>query len=204
MDTHLKALFSGEVDCVTPQTVKSGSKIILCGLGVIVIHDAARCLLKIYLNRKNQKSWRHHFGKKLLLGKFLSIFLWSGEGEAKVKQPKPPKASSAPTHPSDKPVVSRSQTEVLFFPDSGIPCKDYYSSPTGCSKNEMCQFLHDETAYLRLLRILKSAKKSIDVCVFCLTCGDLGESSGWVHNYGAMDVSLGYCLGSVRMKWTIP
>ena len=189
MESHWKALFSGEVDCVSQQTIESGTKVLLCGLGFVVFHDTARCLLKLFRNRKNNKTWSHHFqataGKRLILGKLIGIFIRADVKDKTVakrskavqdanKKPPITNPPAIPVTPA-APAATPRQTEVLFFPDSGIPCTDFYSSPTGCSKGDMCSFLHEETAYLRLLRILKSAKKSIDVCVFCLTCMDLGE-----------------------------
>merc|ERR1719419_393197 len=64
----------------------------------------------------------------------------------------------------------------IFVPNSGIPCQDFYSSSSGCSKGDDCNFLHEHTTYFKLLKYIESAKSSIDVCVFCLTCGDLGTT----------------------------
>ena len=187
MESNLKAIFFKDVNCVLPTSNGFGTKLFSCGLGIVAMHDTARCLLKIYLNRKNKKSWHYQFvatfGKKLFLGKLVGVFISLDDTDLDVK----PKTEKHINNKKTLVIKSRSksapspskntlkQTEVLFFPDSGIPCQDFYSSPTGCSKNETCPFLHEETAYLRLLRLLKSAKKSIDVCVFCLTCGDLGD-----------------------------
>jgi len=189
MESQWKALLSGEVDCVTQKTIESGTKVLLCSLGFVIFHDTARCLLKVFRNKKNNKTWYHRFQataeKKLILGKLIGSFVRMDVKEKTVAMRNKAAPTSAPNkklQPSKQssehpvPVAVQRQTEVLFFPDSGIPCKDFYSSPTGCPKNDMCQFLHEETAYLRLLRILKAAKKSIDVCVFCLTCMDLGST----------------------------
>jgi len=64
------------------------------------------------------------------------------------------------------------QTQVLFFPDAGIPCKDFYNSRAGCPRDN-CPFLHEKTAYQSLINLLRSAQKTLDVCVFCITCADL-------------------------------
>ena len=194
MNYELKEIFSKEVDWILP-AYGTGIKFVTYGLSFAGIHDAFRCLLKFYLNRKDKKLWHHQFKatfeKKLIFGKLVGVF-FSGRKDDRPKddqeklipsnplQTLPPASKSSSRPSSLDPRVEvraiKSKTEVLFFPDSGIPCKDYYSSSTGCSKDD-CPFLHDETAYLKLLRILQDAKKSIDVCVFCLTCGDLGLNS---------------------------
>jgi len=63
-------------------------------------------------------------------------------------------------------------TRVLFFPDDGIPCPEFHESRAGCPRDN-CSFLHEETAYGCLTKLLRGAHVSIDVCVFCLTFVDL-------------------------------
>jgi len=82
-------------------------------------------------------------------------------------------------HDEDQSTTSSSSQEdieprtlVLFFPDDGLPCKAFYESRAGCPKTN-CPFLHEETAYQRLIDLLRSAQVSLDVCVFCITCADL-------------------------------
>jgi len=66
-------------------------------------------------------------------------------------------------------------TDVLFFPDSKISCKDFFESVGGCI-NQHCSYTHSITSLRKLLMLIKSARKSIDICVYCISCHELVEA----------------------------
>ena len=69
----------------------------------------------------------------------------------------------------------KSKTDVIFFPDKTVACKEHFTSPLGCDKVK-CGFSHDEDLSLgRLYHCLSEAKKTIDVCVYVLTCKHLAD-----------------------------
>eukprot|EP00878_Enallax_costatus_P030730 GHUV01033509.1.p1 GENE.GHUV01033509.1~~GHUV01033509.1.p1 ORF type:complete len:145 (+),score=38.82 GHUV01033509.1:271-705(+) len=59
-------------------------------------------------------------------------------------------------------------TEVLFFPDPALPC--HYMA--NCRRKN-CNFAHQLTSLGRLQQYLASARSSIDVCVFTITCDEI-------------------------------
>lgn len=67
---------------------------------------------------------------------------------------------------------------VLFFPDTKVACRKQFTSRNGCNVQN-CRMSHDSRlSYSQLMRVLSSATRSIDVCVFCLTCHELTEILG--------------------------
>lgn len=65
-------------------------------------------------------------------------------------------------------------TEVLFFPDAKVACKSHFTADYGC-ENTHCQFSHEENSLSKLFTYLTSARSSLDVCVFVITCSDLAD-----------------------------
>lgn len=66
--------------------------------------------------------------------------------------------------------------DVLFFPDRAMPCKNFRSEK-GCTRKN-CKSLHDEdSSLLKFLRYLAGAKRTMDVCVFTITCDEVLSSS---------------------------
>ena len=65
---------------------------------------------------------------------------------------------------------SLNNLEVLFFPDRGYPCLDHFSSLSICTLREECSRLHDESSSLgKVIRLLTSANRSIDIAIFIFT-----------------------------------
>lgn len=62
-------------------------------------------------------------------------------------------------------------SEVLFFPDPAMPC--HYAG--NCRRNN-CTYAHQPTNLTRLLQFLGSARSTIDVCVFTITCDEIAEA----------------------------
>ena len=74
-------------------------------------------------------------------------------------------------------------TEVLFFPDRLIACKDYFIGEHGCS-NLSCSFTHEPNSLSCLYKYLAGARSSLDVCVFVICCADLGDVLINAHKRG--------------------
>lgn len=74
--------------------------------------------------------------------------------------------------------------EVYFFPDKDIPCKVHFLSETRCFKDN-CKYSHGKTSLSELYRHLSSCRRSMDVCVFVMTCLDLVEIVLTMHRRGA-------------------
>lgn len=77
------------------------------------------------------------------------------------------------------------KTEVLFFPDETVACKAYFTDDYGC-KNSNCRFSHEENSLSKLFTYLISARISIDVCVFVITCSDLADLLIKSHQKGVV------------------
>lgn len=74
-------------------------------------------------------------------------------------------------------------TEVLFFPDVKVACIDYFTKRSGC-QHKNCKFTHEENSLSRLFKVLSTAQKSLEVCVFVITCGDLVKLLISAHKRG--------------------
>ncbi|XP_052069010.1 uncharacterized protein LOC127708201 [Mytilus californianus] len=77
------------------------------------------------------------------------------------------------------------KTEVLFFPDETVACKSYFTDDYGC-RNSNCRFSHEENSLSKLFTYLMSARTSIDICVFVITCSDLAELLIKSHKKGVV------------------
>lgn len=77
------------------------------------------------------------------------------------------------------------KTEVLFFPDETVACKAYFTDDYGC-KNPNCRFSHEENSLSKLFTYLMSARTSIEICVFVITCSDLAELLIKSHKKGVV------------------
>ncbi|GAB1598980.1 mitochondrial cardiolipin hydrolase-like [Argonauta hians] len=90
----------------------------------------------------------------ILSGTFIFLFL--------IKNPRKKLKSK------QKPRDSR----VIFFPDKKIACKSHFVDETGC-KNFPCDFSHSPTSLSVVFELLCSARKSINICVYIVSCRDL-------------------------------
>lgn len=74
--------------------------------------------------------------------------------------------------------------DVLFFPDPGLPCQNFRSAK-GCTRKN-CKKIHDEgSSLLTFLEWLNKAKKTMDICVFTITCDEVYCCVGmcvWEYN----------------------
>lgn len=67
---------------------------------------------------------------------------------------------------------SDSFVDVLFFPDPGMPCKNFRLAK-GCTRKN-CKMIHDEgSSLLTFLEWLNKAKKTMEICVFTITCDEV-------------------------------
>ncbi|OWF50824.1 mitochondrial cardiolipin hydrolase-like [Mizuhopecten yessoensis] len=84
---------------------------------------------------------------------------------------------------SKKSKAKNDTTEVIFFPDSQVACIDYFTKVNGCVARD-CKFSHKENSLSKLFMILSKSTKSMDVCVFVLTCTDLTDLLIQAHKRG--------------------
>ncbi|XP_014777164.1 uncharacterized protein LOC106874083 [Octopus bimaculoides] len=63
-------------------------------------------------------------------------------------------------------------SKVLFFPDKQIACKSHFVDESGCTSFP-CHYSHSPTSLSFLFQLLCSARKSIDICVYIISCHDL-------------------------------
>ena len=76
--------------------------------------------------------------------------------------------------------------KTLFFPDNKVACKAEFTQRHGCT-NKVCHFSHDpKSSYAQLLKLLQSAYRTLDVCVFTITCHDLADIVIDLHNKGVI------------------
>lgn len=77
-------------------------------------------------------------------------------------------------------------TTVLWFPEEKLPCKFYLSGET-CKKNERgtcTAWAHSETNLTKLVRVLQASKKTLDICVFTITCDQISDAVVAAHKRG--------------------
>ena len=67
--------------------------------------------------------------------------------------------------------------EVLFFPDTaGMPCRTYLNNPNKHCTRPNCTYAHSDTSLVKLLRHINGANKTLDVCVFTITCNEIADA----------------------------
>lgn len=71
--------------------------------------------------------------------------------------------------------------KVLFFP-VGMACKRFLAGHV--CKNPNCFGVHEETSLTALLDVLNHTKRSLDVCVYMITCSILGNALVDCHERG--------------------
>ena len=74
-----------------------------------------------------------------------------------------------------RPAVTSSSAEVLFFPDPAMPCRATMRGQQ-CRRGAQCEYAHQPTNLTRLLDVLNSATKTLDVCVFTITCDEIADA----------------------------
>jgi cardiolipin hydrolase len=65
--------------------------------------------------------------------------------------------------------AKRPPNEVFFFPDAKLPCQSWFDGAP-CRWGDNCKYAHTPTNLTRLCTLLKGSCRSIDICVFTITC----------------------------------
>ena len=65
--------------------------------------------------------------------------------------------------------------QVLFFPDPAMPCRATMRGQQ-CRRGAQCEYAHQPTNLTRLLDVLNSATKTLDVCLFTITCDEIADA----------------------------
>lgn len=73
--------------------------------------------------------------------------------------------------PNDK---SAHFNKVIFFPDRGLACRRMLSGRICHDKH--CSAVHEKTSLSVLLNILNLSQRTLDVCVYMITCSILGDA----------------------------
>ncbi|GAB9468192.1 Mitochondrial cardiolipin hydrolase [Globisporangium polare] len=95
------------------------------------------------------------------------------------------RAASAKTKAKNGGNGGDSFVDVLFFPDPGMPCKNFRSAK-GCTRKN-CKMIHDEgSSLLTFLEWLNKAKKTMEVCVFTITCDEIADTVLALHAKGVV------------------
>lgn len=84
----------------------------------------------------------------------------------------------------EKTLNDQSTSQVLFFPDKMLACKEFIFE--GCCHRKNCQFAHEETSLSKLVTILLEARQSLDVCVFTINCRELADATIQLHKSGVV------------------
>eukprot|EP01099_Mayorella_cantabrigiensis_P003726 TRINITY_DN2814_c0_g1_i1.p1 TRINITY_DN2814_c0_g1~~TRINITY_DN2814_c0_g1_i1.p1 ORF type:complete len:230 (-),score=44.63 TRINITY_DN2814_c0_g1_i1:42-683(-) len=84
-------------------------------------------------------------------------------------------------------VVQEPFSEVLFFPDEKMPCREFLAGKEcwRLKKGQTCDYGHDESASLvKFLRYINQAQKTLEVCVFTITCDEISNAVVEAHKRG--------------------
>lgn len=71
------------------------------------------------------------------------------------------------------PLLGGESTSVVFFPDPAMPCKAFMKGEVCQRKN--CVYSHEPTSLSILLKEIRAAKKTLDICVFTITCDKISD-----------------------------
>nr|XP_037286669.1 mitochondrial cardiolipin hydrolase-like [Rhipicephalus microplus] len=74
--------------------------------------------------------------------------------------------------------------QVIFFPDRGVACPKATHDDSDTCGNPQCCFLHGRTSLRTLVHTLTSAERTLDVCVYMITCDTLGDAIIGTHQRG--------------------
>ncbi|EEC11800.1 hypothetical protein ISCGN_021188 [Ixodes scapularis] len=66
--------------------------------------------------------------------------------------------------------------QVIFFPDRGVACPKATHDDSDSCGNPKCCFLHGKTSLRTLTNTLTSARQTLDVCVYMITCDALCDA----------------------------
>ena len=87
-------------------------------------------------------------------------------------------AAPPPVTPADVTVTDATQCKPvhtpLFFPDAAFPCHAYLRGEP-CRRRQ-CKYSHKPTSLSRLLGVLHGATRTLEVCVFTITCNEIADA----------------------------
>ena len=72
-------------------------------------------------------------------------------------------------------VAGAGAPDVLFFPDGKMPCRAVMRGGE-CRRGDACEYAHGRTSLTRLLDVINAATKTLDVCVFTITCNEIADA----------------------------
>ena len=65
---------------------------------------------------------------------------------------------------------------ALMFPDKQMPCKSIIQANYVCRKGDQCEYAHRQTNLTYFLDCLNSAKRTMDICCFTITCNEIAAA----------------------------
>ena len=80
-------------------------------------------------------------------------------------------------------VAGAGAPDVLFFPDGKMPCRAVMRGGE-CRRGDACEYAHGRTSLTRLLDVINAATKTLDVCVFTITCNEIADAVVAAHKRG--------------------
>mmetsp|Transcript_29805 Transcript_29805/g.57271 ORF Transcript_29805/g.57271 Transcript_29805/m.57271 type:complete len:206 (+) Transcript_29805:495-1112(+) len=69
---------------------------------------------------------------------------------------------------------------VLFFPDDRMPCRSIITGEA-CKRGDKCTLAHEPTSLTKLLDLLNNTKKSMDICLYTITCNEICDAIIGAH-----------------------
>ena len=72
--------------------------------------------------------------------------------------------------------------EPIFFPDNAMPCREFLRG-TKCGRRN-CSYAHEQTSLVRVLEVLRGAQRTLDICVFTITCNEIADAVEQVARRG--------------------
>mmetsp|Transcript_44873 Transcript_44873/g.113589 ORF Transcript_44873/g.113589 Transcript_44873/m.113589 type:complete len:251 (-) Transcript_44873:55-807(-) len=72
--------------------------------------------------------------------------------------------------------------ECLFFPDRQMPCRNY--AQYGNCRRANCQYAHHATSLTRFLKHFASARRTLDIAMFTITCNEIAAAVEAAHRRG--------------------
>eukprot|EP00040_Diaphanoeca_grandis_P042575 m.265339 g.265339 ORF g.265339 m.265339 type:complete len:198 (-) comp61314_c0_seq1:90-683(-) len=77
---------------------------------------------------------------------------------------------------SSPPRAPKSNQFAIFFPDDKMPCRNYNTKTKKCSRSpcpSKGRFACYDTNLTKFLDVLGSAKNTLDICVYTITCNEI-------------------------------
>ncbi|KJE93767.1 phospholipase D6 [Capsaspora owczarzaki ATCC 30864] len=88
-----------------------------------------------------------------------------------------------PSQKAPATATGANRLQVVFFPDANLVCK-FWLEQGACRHGASCKFAHTQTGLATLLKALHSARATLDVCVFTITCDQISDALIEAHKRG--------------------